>query len=231
MKTSFYLAAFAFAGVLISCSKSSSDSNSSNNGNGGNTGYNNGTGLYPLAVGSVWNYKLKDYNPATGATLDSTNFSLRVIGKTTANGITYFQLQNSLDNSITWLTNINSSTIGSIDSVNGVHYYTAFVSGSGDSTQSVSTWPANAGSSCVGTEDLYAHYADTTLADFEGNVYTNSIKNDAVIFNCSSNKYEAQIYFVKQGIGMVRYAQYTYTAGGTRELVAAWLLQSYTLAN
>lgn len=225
MKTSFYLILLLATTSIISCSKTSSNSGSSSG------AYNNATGLMPLAVNNAWNYKLKEYNPATGAVTDSTNFTLTVVGQTTANGITYFKLQRSLDNSILWFTNINSTTLGSIDSVSGVNYYKAFISGTGDSTVSTSSWPAPAGTGCTGTEKLYSYYKDTTLTDLEGNIYTNSIKNDAVIFNCSDSKYEAQVYFVQQGVGLVRYTQYTYTSNGTRELVLVWLLQSYSLVH
>lgn len=212
---------------LISCSKSSSSGSG-----GGTTGYNNATGLFPLALNNQWNYKLKNYDSATGLAIDSTNFTLTVTGQTTANGIKYFSLQNSLTNNILWITNLSASTLGSIDSVSGITYFTLFASGSGDSLQSISSWPVNVtanGSSCIGSEKLYAYYADTTLENLDGTIYTNSIKNDAVIYNCSSQKSLAQVYFVKQGMGLVRYAQYVYNAAGNRYLQLAWVLESETL--
>lgn len=131
MKTFLFLALISV--VLFSCSKSSSSN--SNNG-GGNT-----TGIFPLAVNNVWNYKLKDYNTATGAVIDSSYFTITVTTKTTANGNTYYELVNSLNNGAVWLTNLTSTTLGSIDSVGGVSYFTFFVDGTGDSLQSVSSWP------------------------------------------------------------------------------------------
>lgn len=98
--------------------------------------------------------------------------------------------------------------------------------------QSISSWPIcvpTNGGTCQGSEKLYAYYADTTLANLDGTVYTNSIKSDAVKYDCSGQKFEAQVYFVKQGIGLVRYAQYVYNSKGEHLLRLAWILESYNL--
>jgi hypothetical protein len=219
----FLLAAFICI-TLFSCSKSSS---SSSGGGGGTTPP--GSVLFPLAMNDQWNYRLKDYDTATGLVTDSVDFTLTVTGQTTANGVTYYSLQNSLGNGTLWLANLSSTTVGSIDSVNGINYYTLFASGTGDSLQSISSWPVNVSGTCVGTEKLYAYYADTTLINLDGTVYTNSIKNDAVIYDCSSNKTEAQVFFVKQGVGLVRYSQYVYNSAGNHLLQLAWVLESETL--
>jgi len=221
----FLLLAFIFI-TFYSCSKSSSS------GNGGSGGTTPGTTLFPLALDDQWNYKLKNYDTTTGNVIDSVDFTLMVTGQTTANGVTYYSIQNSLNNGTLWLANLSSTTVGSIDSVNGISYFTLFVSGSGDSTQSINSWPVNitsSGSSCIGSEQLYAYYADTTLINLDGTVYTNSIKNAAVVYNCSSQKAETQVYFVKQGVGLVRYAQYVYDASGNHLLQLAWVLESETL--
>ena len=224
MKT--FLSIAIIIATFISCSKSSSS------GSGSTTGYNNATGLFPLAVNNQWSYRLKNYDTLTGAVIDSTNFTLTVAGQTTANGITYFKVVNSLDNSILWVTNLSATAVGSIDSVGGITYYTFFASGTGDSLQSAGSWPINVtanGSTCQGSEKLYAYYADTTLANLDGTVYTNSIKSDDVKYNCSGQKFEAQVFFVKQGIGLVRYSQYVYNSKGAHALQLAWILESYTL--
>jgi hypothetical protein len=212
--------------LLTGCSKSGSSGSSSGN---NSTGSNNSTGLVPLKQGNVWNYRLKHYNTSTGALTDSSSFTLTVNGTSTANGDTYYKVVNSLDNSVWWLSNLSSSTIGSIDSVNGVTYYTAFASGTGDSLVSVSSWPVTVGSGCTGTEKLYGYYADTTLTNLDGTVYSNSIKSVAVIYNCSGVKVEAQVYFVQQGTGLVRYSQYIYGSSGQLELQLAWVLESSSL--
>jgi len=220
MRTFNFLAVIIIAVTFFSCSKSSS---------GGSGGTTPGTVLFPLALNDQWNYRLKDYDTATGNVIDSTDFTLTVTGQSTANGVTYYSLQNSLTNGILWLANLSSTTVGSIDSVNGVSYYTLFASGTGDSLQSISSWPVNVTGSCVGTEKLYAYYADTTLINLDGTVYTNSIKNDAVTYDCSNDKVEAQVLFVKQGVGLVRYSQYVYNSAGDHLLQLAWVLESETL--
>src|SRR5579863_5508903 len=132
MKTLLFVTVIAFS--LASCSKSTTSSP------GSSGGYNNATGLLPLAVNNHWNYRLKYYDTLTGSVIDSTNFTLTVTGQMAANGITYFSLVNSLDNSTLWVTNLNASSLGSIDSVGGISYYTLFAAGNGDSLQSVSSW-------------------------------------------------------------------------------------------
>jgi hypothetical protein len=219
------LAVTIFFVVFFSCSKSSSSG-------GGNNSTPPVSPLFPLKLNNQWNYKLKDYDSATGLAIDSTNFTLTVVDSAVANGVTYYQLQNSLGTGSLWIANLTNTTLGSIDSVGGITYYTLFASGTGDSTQSISSWPVNVtsgGSSCVGTEKLYAYYADTTLENLDGTVYTNSIKNDAVVYNCSNAKYIGQVFFVKQGLGLVRYAEYVYNASGNRYLALAWVLESETL--
>ncbi len=219
MKTTLYFIIVTL--TLIGCSKSSDSSSIVTGGNP--------TGLFPLALNNQWSYKLKDYNTSTGAVIDSSNFTLTITGQASANGATYYKLLNSLNNGVLWMANLSSTTIGSIDSVNGVTYFTFFVAGTGDSTQSISSWPVTVSGSCTGTEKLYAYYADTTLVNLDGTTYANAKKNDAVIYDCSSKKYEAQVYFIKQGIGLVRYSQYTYDASGNYHLQLAWILNSYTL--
>jgi hypothetical protein len=210
--------------ILAACSKSNNTKTPTG------SGYNNATGLLPLAVGNQWNYKQVTYNPTTGAFIDSSHFTLTVTGTSTNAGVTYYQLVNSSDNSVLWLTNLSATSLGSIDSVGGVSYYTTFINGTGDSTQPTSTWPAMA-ANCTGTEKLFAYYADTTLTDLNGTVYTDAIKNDAVIYDCSGNKYRSQVYFVKAGVGLVRYVLYVYTAGGDREEESYWVLLSSTVSN
>jgi hypothetical protein len=210
---------------ISSCSKSSSS--------GPTTGTPPGTTLFPLALNNVWNYKLRLYDTTTGATIDSSYFSLTITGKISANGNTYYQFQNSVDNSIIGsLANINSTTIGSIDSAYGINYYTLFVSGSGDSTQSVNSWPVSVsanGTTCEGTDKLYGYYADTTLVNNDGITYTGSMKNVAITYNCSGVKSFADVYFVKQGVGIVRLSRYIYSPSGTPLLESAWVLESETL--
>jgi hypothetical protein len=215
--------------LLTGCSKSGGSGSGSGSGNNSGTGSANSSGLVPLKQGNVWNYRLKNYNTSTGTLTDSSSFTLTVNGQSTANGATYYKVVNSLDNSVLWLSNLNSTTLGSIDSINGVNYYTAFVSGTGDSTASVSSWPVVVNSGCTGTEKLYGYYADTTLTNLDGTVYSNSIKNVAVIFNCSGEKAEAQVYFMQQGVGLVRYSQYIYSNTGALELQLAWVLESSSL--
>jgi len=217
--------------LLTGCSKSGGSGSGSGSGSGNNsgTGSANGSGLVPLKQGNVWNYRLKNYNTSTGALTDSSSFTLTVNGQSTANGTTYYKVVNSLDNSVLWLSNLNSTTLGSIDSTNGVDYYTAFVSGAGDSSASVSSWPVVVNSGCTGTEKLFGYFADTTLTNLDGTVYSNSIKNVAVIYNCSAEKVEAQVYFMQQGVGLVRYSQYIYSNTGALELQLAWVLESSSL--
>lgn len=222
------LSSLLMIALALGCSKSGG-SGGSTGGTGGTGTSANGTGLIPLKEGNVWNYRLKNYNVSTGAVTDSSNFTLTVNGTTAANGATYYKLVNSLDNSVLLLSDLTSSTIGSIDSVGGVNFYTAFASGTGDSLQSISNWSTTVSQSCTGTSKLYAYYADTTLVNLDGTVYSSSLKNDVVTFDCSSNKVLAQVYFVKQGVGLVRFAQYIYGSGGKLELQAAWVLESQTL--
>jgi hypothetical protein len=222
----YFLTVITMFTIFFSCSKSSSS------GGGGSTGTPPTSSLFPLKLNNQWNYKLKDYDSATGLAIDSTNFTLTVVDSMITNGVTYYQLQNSLGTGSLWIANLTNTTLGSIDSVGGITYYTLFASGTGDSTQSISSWPVNVssgGSSCVGAEKLYAYYADTTLENLDGTVYTNCIKNDAVVYNCSNAKYIAQVFFVKQGLGLARYAEYFYNASGDRFLALAWVLESETL--
>jgi hypothetical protein len=215
--------------LMAGCSKSGgSKTNTGTNGNSG-SGTNNSTALFPLAQGNVWSYRLKTYNPSTGALLDSSNFTLTVNGTASANGTTYYNLVNSLDNSSLWLANLTATTLGSIDSVNGVSYYTSFATGNGDSTSSASSWPVTVSSSCTGTAKLYGYYSDTTLINLDGTTYSSSIKNVVVIYNCSSEKVMAQVYFIKQGVGLVRYVQYLYGSNGELEMQLAWVLESSSL--
>jgi hypothetical protein len=177
----------------------------------------------------VWNYRLKYYDTTTGSIIDSSNFSLTVVGQNTVNGATYFELQNSGTGNDYWLTNLNSTTIGSIDSVNSVQYYTLFASGTGDSVSSISSWPVSISGTCTGMDYLYAYYADTTLINLDGTVYSNSIKNVVVLTDCSGTPVLAQVYFVKQGLGLVRYVQYVISPNNTLLLQLAWVLESETL--
>jgi len=219
--------------LMTGCSKSGSTGTSGNNGNTGNNGSGNNTNttLFPLAQGNVWNYRLKTYNPSTGALLDSSNFTLTANATATANSETYYKLVSSLDNSSLWLANLSATTLGSIDSVNGVSYYLSFATGSGDSTASASSWPVTVSSSCTGTAKLYGYYSDTTLINLDGTVYSSSIKNVVVIYNCSDEKVMAQVYFIKQGVGLVRYVQYVYGTNGALEMQLAWVLESSTLTS
>jgi hypothetical protein len=223
--------------AITGCSKSGgTNGNSGNSGNSGNNG-NNGSGnntnttLFPLAQGNVWNYRLKTYNPTTGALLDSSSFTLTVNGTATAGANTYFKLVNSLDNSTLWLADLSATTLGSIDSVNGVSYYTLFATGSGDSTTSASSWPVTVSNTCTGTAKLYGFYSDTTLVNLDGTTYTGSIKNVVVVYDCSADKVLAQVYFVKPGVGLVRYVQYIYSSDGKLEMQLAWVLESSTLVS
>jgi hypothetical protein len=208
--------------IISSCSKSSSSGNNTNP----------GSPVFPLALNNEWNYKLKIYNTATGVVTDSSFFTLSITGKFTANGATYYQFQNGIDTTvIQTLTAINNNTLGSIDSAFGINYYTAFTSGTGDSTQSISSWPvavSSNGSTCQGTNKLYAYYADTTLVNLDGLTYTNSIKNVILTFDCSGSRLYANVYFVKQGVGLVRFSRYIYSAGKPL-LELAWVLESQTL--
>jgi hypothetical protein len=221
---SLLLAIFSIV-LFYSCSKSSS--------NNIYTGTNPNTALFPLNVNNSWYYKLKTYDTSTGAVLDSSYFTLTITGTVSANGNTYYQFQNSIANSSQILiAALNNTTLGTVDSAYGINYHTFFVSGTGDSTQSVSSWPdsinAN-GVSCQGTDKLYAYYADTTLINEDGIVYTNSIKNIIETYDCSGNKYIANVYYVEQGVGLVRYALYVYSPSGVPVLYLAWVLESETL--
>jgi hypothetical protein len=210
--------------IFSSCSKSSSS---------GSSGTTPGTTLFPLALNNNWNYKLKIYDTATGTVTDSSFFTLTVTGKVSANGTTYYQFQNSIDTTtVTLLANINSTTLGSVDSAYGINYYTFFVAGTGDSTSSLGSWPvavSSGGSACEGTDKLYAHYADTTLVNNDGLTYTQSIKNVILTYDCSGNKLFANVYFIKQGVGLVRFSKYIYNPSGAHLLQSAWVLESETL--
>jgi hypothetical protein len=225
-----FLFPLVIVAALAGCSKSGgSKSTSGNTGNGG-TGNNNSSTLFPLAQGNVWSYRLKTYNPSTGSLLDSSNFTLTINSTATANGNTYYKLVSSLDNSSLWLANLSATTLGSIDSVGGVNYYESFASGTGDSLQSVSDWSVTVSASCTGTAKLYGYYADTTLVNLDGTTYSGSIKNVVVVYDCSGDKVLAQVYFVKPGVGLVRYVQYIYSSEGKLEMQLAWVLESSTLA-
>lgn len=217
----------AFFSILLFCSCSKSSSNN------GNTGGNPSTSLFPLKVNNSWYYKLKTYNTSTGALLDSSYFTLTITGTVSANGNTYYQFQNSTSNTgQTLIAALNNTTLGTIDSAYGINYHTFFVSGTGDSTQSVTSWPDSVntnGVTCEGTDKLYAYYADTTLINEDGIVYTNAIKNIIETYDCSGNKYIANLYYIKQGVGLVRYAAYVYSSTGVPELYLAWVLESETL--
>jgi hypothetical protein len=214
--------------VLSSCSKSGS-----NNSGSGGSGNNSAPTLFPLALNNTWNYKLKSYNTATGAVTDSSFFTLSITGKVSANGNTYYQFQNSVDTTtIGLLASLSNNTLGSIDSAYGLNYYTFFASGSGDSTQTVSSWPVVVsvnGATCEGTNRLYAYYSDTTLINEDGIVYTQSLKNVIITYSCSGAKMYANVYFVKQGVGLVRFSKYIYNANGEHFLELAWVLESETL--
>jgi hypothetical protein len=218
------VAAVVISVTLFSCSKSSSGS--------GGSGPTPGTSFFPLAVNNQWDYRLKLYDTTSGDLTDSTNFTLTIIGTQSANGNTYYVFQNSIDTAIILLASLNSTTLGSVDSAYGVNYFTFFVSGSGDTTQSVSSWPVEVnatGTPCEGTAKLYAGYADTTLINLDGIVYTNSMKNVVVTYDCSGNKLYADVYFVKDAVGLVRYVRYVYSSTGGLLLYAAWVLESQTL--
>jgi hypothetical protein len=237
-----YLFLFVIVAALGACSKSGgstgSNSGSGNNSGNGSGNNNNGgtttTALLPLAQNNVWNYKRKIYNTTTGDATDSSNFTLTVTGTATGNGTTYYSLRNSFDNSVLWMTNINSTTIGSIDSIGSLNYYTFFVSGTGDSTQEVSSWAVDVtenSNTCVGLNKLFGHYSDTTLINLDGIVYSSSIKNVVLTYDCSNNRILANVYFMKQGVGLVRYAQYVYDVNGVLHLQLAWVLESETLVS
>jgi Prokaryotic membrane lipoprotein lipid attachment site len=217
--------------TLAGCSKSGGSKGTSGNTGNNGSGNNTGTTLFPLAQGNVWNYRLKTYNPTTGALLDSSNFSLTANGTATANGNTYYKLVSSLDNSSLWLANLSATTLGSIDSVGGISYYLLFATGSGDSTASASSWPVTVSNSCTGTAKLYGYYSDTTLINLDGTTYAGSIKNVVVIYDCSADKVLAQVYFVKPGVGLVRFVQYIYSSEGKLEMQLAWVLESSMLVS
>lgn len=218
-----YFLPFVLAVSIVACSKSGGNSSNNNNSNA------NGTGLWPLAISNVWDYRLKTYNTTTGALLDSSDFTLTVTDTMSTNGATYYKVINSLTGTGQWFTNLNGSTVGSIDSVNGVKYYNVFVSSTGDSTKAISNWMVSLSGSCTGDAYLFGNYADTTLVNLDGTVYSSSIKNDIVVFDCSGNKATAAAYFVKQGVGLVRMAGYIYDASGGLHMSEAWILESSTL--
>ena len=220
--TLFLVILISLALVTISCSKSNSNT----------TIVNTGTPLFPLAPGNNWNYKLKHYDTTTGLVLDSSNFTLSITGSMTANGATYYQFQNPVDTIVRVLANISNNTVGAIDSLSGISYYTYFVSGTGDSTQPASSWPvtvSSGGVSCQGTNKLYGYYADTTLVNNDGLVYDQAKKNDVVTYSCSGSKIFADVFFIKQGVGIVRLSHYVYDAAGNHLLQSAWVLESETL--
>jgi hypothetical protein len=207
--------------AFISCSKSSSSNNNNNT----------TPSVVPLALNNSWYYKIKNYDTATGLITDSSYSTLSIGSNFTANGTTYYQFLIDGVNSLQ-LSNINNTTVGAIDSAFGVHYYTIFVSGAGDSTKSVSSWPIKVsvnGNTCQGTDYLFAHYADTTLVNEDGIVYSSCLKNIAVSFNCSGTKISSHVYFIKEGVGMARIAHYYYNAAGVFKLYQAWVLESETL--
>ena len=158
IKTNLSLLLVIFSLLLFySCSKSSS--------NGGNSGTTTTTPLFPLKVNNSWYYKLKAYDTTTGTVLDSSYFTLTITGTVSENGNTYYQFQNSTSSNQTLIAALNSTTLGTVDSAYGINYHTFFVSGTGDSTQSISSWPDSVntnGTTCEGTDKLYAYYADTT---------------------------------------------------------------------
>lgn len=210
--------------AIFSCSKKSSSNNTTTGGGGA---------LFPFAVNNVWNYKLKVYDTATGLILDSTDFTLTITGQETVNGVSYYQFQNTVaPTTLELLTSTGTTTLGSVDSAYGITAYTFFVSGAGDSTQSVNSWPISVtanGTTCEGTDKLFAHYADTTLINLAGTVYTSSMKNIIESYDCSGNKLAANVYFIKQGVGIVRYSRYVYRPNGQFVLELAWVLESETL--
>jgi hypothetical protein len=127
---------------------------------------------------------------------------------------------------------ITDNSLGSIDNAYGLTYYSFFVAGTGDSTRNISMWPVAIGagnSSCEGMNKLYGYYADTTLANNDGLVYTAAKKNVIETYDCSGNKLIANIYYVKEGVGLVRYSRYSYNASGKPVLELAWVLESETL--
>ena len=216
--------AFVFILFLVACTKGGSG-NSSNN--------NSGTSLFPLKLNNSWQYKLKNYNLQTGAVIDSSYFTLSIVGQTTENGNTYFQFANGPDTTtLTLIAALNGTTLGTIDNEYGKSFPTFFVMGTGNNEESVSSWPVainSNGGTCEGTNKLYAYYADTTLVNEDGIVYANSIKNIVETYDCSGNKLIANVYFVKQGVGLVRYVRYYYSAAGKIELALAWVLESENL--
>ena len=213
---------FCSALIFISCSKSSNSSTV--------TGNSNPT-LLPMAINNSWNYKIKNYDTTTGTVTDSSFILLTIASSASANGINYFQFQVGGVNAFQ-LGYLNSSTISAIDTSFGTHYYTFFVSGTGDSTQSINSWPITVSknaTTCQGTDNLYAHYADTTLINLDGLVYTSSQKNVVVSHDCSGNKTQAHVYFIKDGVGIVRIADYYYNPAGNLKLYDAWVLESESL--
>ena len=216
--------------IFGSCSKSSGPGNNNNN---NNSGTNPGAPLFPLQLNNSWYYKLKTYNPSTGAVVDSSYFTLSITGTVSANGNTYYVFaNNAAPSSQTLIAALNNTTLGSVDSAYGINFHTFFVSGTGDSASSVSSWPDSVtlnGTTCEGTDKLYGYYADTTLINEDGIAYTNSLKNIIETYDCSGNKYIANVYFVKQGVGLVRYAAYVYSSTGVPQLYLAWVLESENL--
>ncbi|HVZ97075.1 MAG TPA: hypothetical protein VG847_09390 [Chitinophagaceae bacterium] len=206
--------------VFFACSKNNQSTNS-------------GSDLFPLATGDAWNYKLKIYDTANATVTDSSLFTLSIAKTFSSNGSTYYRFQNSPDTTVlSVLSPLSNSSLGSIDYEYGTDFYTFFISGPGDSTSPVNSWPIEVsanGSTCQGTDKLFAHYADTTLENLDGTVYTHSIKNIIETYNCSGKKMIANIYFIKEGVGLVRYSKYIYNASGLPKLQLAWVLESETL--
>jgi hypothetical protein len=220
------LSIFSLSLILFSCSKSGDNT-------GNNTSSNPAASLFPLSLNNTWSYKLKDYDTSKGTVKDSSFFTLSIAGIVSANSSSYYHFQNSPDTmALSTLSVINSTTLGSIDSQFGTQYYTFFVSGNGDSTQSINSWPVKVsknGITCQGTDKLFAHYADTTLENLDGIIYASTIKNVIETYDCSANKLIANIYFIKQGLGLVRYSKYIYNASGKPVLQTAWVLESEVL--
>jgi hypothetical protein len=224
------LSVLIFAGsflVLFSCSKSGSNSGS------GSSGTTGSSSIFPLAVNNTWNYKLRVYDPATGNVLDTSNFTLAITGTKSINGFTYYQFQNSVDTTtMPQLASITANSLGSIDNAYGLTYYSFFVAGTGDSTHNISMWPVTigtGGNACEGMNKLYGYYVDTTLVNNDGITYTGSKKNVIETYDCSGNKLTANLYYIKEGVGLVRYSRYNYSAAGKPQLELAWVLESESL--
>ena len=226
MANSFLLAILCTA-ILVACSKSNSGGGSNNNG-GSST-----SPIFPLATNNSWYYKFRNYDTVTGLITDSSYFTINISGTVTANGTTYYEFQHSPDTAIlSKLGLINATTLGSIDDAYGTKYNKFFIAGKGDSTSVVDSWPVKVavnGSACEGTDKLFAFYADTTLVNLDGTVYTGSKKNVIETYDCSGNKLFANLYYIKAGTGLVRFAKYVYNKSGKPVLQLAWVLESETL--